>query len=441
MTYDTLIHNGIVLTVNPGFDIFSPGFVGIRGGRIAGLGPVDPGAARPRAETCIDARGGIIMPGLVNTHTHLPMTLFRGLADDLPLETWLNDHIFPAERRHITPATVGWGARLACAEMLLSGTTTCCDGYFLEDRVAAAVADSGMRAVLGQGVIDFAAPGVPDPRDNIAAARDFLARWRSQTPLITPAVFCHSPYTCSAETLRAAKALAAEHGALFQIHAAETRQECDASRARHGASPIAYLDRLGLLTPGTLLVHCVWADERDIARIAAGGAAISHNPQSNMKLASGIAPVTDFLAAGIPVGLGTDGCASNNDLDMLHEMDTAAKLHKVRSGDPTACPARTVVEMATIRGARAVGLDTVTGSLEIGKAADITVLAADAPHLVPVYHPASQVVYAARGDDVREVLVAGRRLVVEGRLQSLDAAEIRRQVTAIAREIRPWGGN
>jgi 5-methylthioadenosine/S-adenosylhomocysteine deaminase len=441
MTYDTLIHNGIVLTVNPGFDIFSPGFVGIRGGRIAGLGPVDPDTARPRAETCIDARGGIIMPGLVNTHTHLPMTLFRGLADDLPLETWLQDHIFPAERRHITPATVAWGARLACAEMLLSGTTTCCDGYFLEDQVAAAVAESGMRAVLGQGVIDFAAPGVPDPAGNITTAREFLVHWRSRAPLITPAVFCHSPYTCSADTLRAAKALAAEHGVLFQIHAAETRQECDESRDRHGLSPIAYLERLGLLTPGTLLVHCVWADERDIERIAAGGAAISHNPQSNMKLASGIAPVTDFLAAGITVGLGTDGCASNNDLDLLHEMDTAAKLHKVKSGDPTACPARTVVEMATIRGAEAVGLGAVTGSLEIGKAADITVLAADAPHLVPIYHPASHLVYAARGDDVREVLVAGRRLVAGGRLQSLDIAEIRRQVTAIARKIRPSTGS
>jgi 5-methylthioadenosine/S-adenosylhomocysteine deaminase len=441
MTYDTLIHNGIVLTVNPVFDIFSPGFVGIRGGRIAGLGPVDPDTARPRAETCIDARGGIIMPGLVNTHTHLPMTLFRGLADDLPLETWLNDHIFPAERRHITPATVAWGARLACAEMLLSGTTTCCDGYFLEDQVAAAVAESGMRAVLGQGVIDFAAPGVPDPAGNITTARKFLVHWRSRAPLITPAVFCHSPYTCSADTLRAAKALAAEHGVLFQIHAAETRQECDESRDRHGLSPIAYLERLGLLTPGTLLVHCVWADERDIERIAAGGAAISHNPQSNMKLASGIAPVTDFLAAGITVGLGTDGCASNNDLDLLHEMDTAAKLHKVKSGDPTACPARTVVEMATIRGAEAVGLGAVTGSLEIGKAADITVLAADAPHLVPIYHPASHLVYAARGDDVREVLVAGRRLVAGGRLQSLDIAEIRRQVTAIARKIRPSTGS
>jgi 5-methylthioadenosine/S-adenosylhomocysteine deaminase len=381
------------------------------------------------------------MPGLVNTHTHLPMTLFRGLADDLPLETWLNDHIFPAERRHITPATVAWGARLACAEMLLSGTTTCCDGYFLEDQVAAAVAESGMRAVLGQGVIDFAAPGVPDPAGNITTAREFLVHWRSRAPLITPAVFCHSPYTCSADTLRAAKALAAEHGVLFQIHAAETRQECDESRDRHGLSPIAYLERLGLLTPGTLLVHCVWADERDIERIAAGGAAISHNPQSNMKLASGIAPVTDFLAAGITVGLGTDGCASNNDLDLLHEMDTAAKLHKVKSGDPTACPARTVVEMATIRGAEAVGLGAVTGSLEIGKAADITVLAADAPHLVPIYHPASHLVYAARGDDVREVLVAGRRLVAGGRLQSLDIAEIRRQVTAIARKIRPSTGS
>jgi 5-methylthioadenosine/S-adenosylhomocysteine deaminase len=441
MTYDTLVHNGIVLTVNPAFDIFSPGYVGIRSGRVAALGPVDPDGARPRAETCIDARGGIIMPGLVNTHTHLPMTLFRGLADDLPLETWLHDHIFPAEGRHITPATVGWGARLACAEMLLSGTTTCCDGYFLEDQVAAAVADTGMRAVLGQGVIDFPAPGVPDPGDNITAARDFLVRWRSRTPLITPAVFCHSPYTCSPETLRAAKALAAESGALFQIHAAETRQECDASRARHGLSPIAFLDRLGLLSQGTLLVHCVWADGRDIARIAAGGAAISHNPQSNMKLASGIAPVTDFLAAGIIVGLGTDGCASNNDLDLLHEMDTAAKLHKVKSGDPTACPARTVVEMATIRGAEAIGLGAVTGSLEIGKAADIIVLAADAPHLVPLYHPASHLVYAARGDDVREVLVAGRRLVAGGRLQSLDLAEIRRRVTAIARKIRPSNGS
>jgi 5-methylthioadenosine/S-adenosylhomocysteine deaminase len=437
MTYDTLVHNGIVLTVNPDFDIFSPGFVGIRAGRIAALGPAGADTARPQAAACIDARGGIIMPGLVNTHTHLPMTLFRGLADDLPLEKWLHDHIFPAERRHISPATVGWGARLACAEMLLSGTTTCCDGYFLENQVAVAVAASGMRAVLGQGVIDFAAPGVPDPADNITTAHEFLMHWRSRSPLITPAVFCHSPYTCSADTLRAAKALAAESGALFQIHAAETRQELDQSRERHGASPIAYLDRLGLLTPGTLLVHCVWADEQDIERIAAGGAAISHNPQSNMKLASGIAPVPAFLAAGITVGLGTDGCASNNDLDLLHEMDTAAKLHKVRSGDPTACAARTVIEMATIRGAEAIGLGAVTGSLEIGKAADITVLATDAPHLVPIYHPASHLVYAARGDDVREVLVAGRHLVANGRLQSLDVGQIRREVTAIARKIRP----
>jgi len=436
MTYDLVIHNGTLVTVNPTFEIVPDGLLCIKAGKLARIESRAGNQTLPAAKEILDAGGGLIMPGLVNTHTHLPMTLFRGLADDLPLDTWLNEHIFPAENAHIKPENVRWGTLLACAEMLLSGTTTCCDGYFYENTVAEAVKTSGLRAVLAQGVIDFPAPGVPEPAENLKIPQKFVAKWHNPSSLITPSVFCHSAYTCSAETLKNAKALCIENGLLFQIHAAETRNEFRQFQDEHQATPIQYLDQLGILDENTLLIHCVWINDEDIEIIAARKSGISHNPESNAKLAAGIAPATGLLKAGIPVGLGTDGCASNNNLDLFHEMDLVAKLHKVETSDPTAMDARTVVEMATIRGARAIGLDPRIGSLEVGKQADVIIIDTERSHLAPIYHPESHIVYAAKGSDVSDVVVDGRVRVRNRKILSLDIEEIMSRVREIAAEIK-----
>lgn len=434
--FDVLIHNGLVLTVDHAFTILEKGAVGVSNGRIEKVWALPVDHTLPPARECIDARGAIVMPGLVNAHTHLPMSLFRGMADDMPLVRWLEECIFPAEARHVTPASVAPAARLSCAEMMLGGTTTCGDGYFLAGHVAGEVARSGMRAVLGQGVIDYPAPGVPDPSKNLSVARGFLEKWSGSHTLVRPSVFCHSPYTCSAHTLQAAKGLARDLGALFQIHAAETRAEWEQVQQAHGCSPIQYLDRLGLLDQKTLLVHAVWLDDADIRIVSRQGAHVVHCPESNMKLAAGVAPVPELLAAGVPVGLGTDGCASNNDLDLWGEMDMAAKLHKVRRADPTVMDAATVVRMATILGAEALGLDRWVGSLEPGKQADLILLDRDLPHLTPLYHPASHLVYVARAGDVRHVMVDGRWVVRDRQLRTMDLDDLMAQVNALARKIQ-----
>jgi len=436
MSYDLVIHNGTIVTVNNSFEIISDGLLCIKTGKLKRVEALAHNSSLPAAAETIDARGGLILPGLVNTHTHLPMTLFRGLADDLPLDVWLNTHIFPAEKAHVDPEHVRWGTLLACAEMLLSGTTTCCDGYFYENTVAEAVKTSGMRAILGQGVIDFPAPGVPDPIENIKIPDAFVTRWQHPTSLITPSVFCHSTYTCGAETLRKAKALCVERGLLFQIHAAETQNECRQIRHEHQCTPIQYLDRLEIIDENTLLIHCVWLTDKDIDIIATRGAAISHNPESNAKLAAGIAPIPEILKSGIPVGLGTDGCASNNNLDLFHEMDMAAKLHKAATFDPTTMDAKTVVEMATIGGAKAIGLDTHIGSLEVGKQADVIIVDTRKPHLSPMYHPASHIVYAAKSSDVRDVVVDGRISVRNRNVVGLDVHRIMSEVRKIAAHIK-----
>ncbi len=435
MNLDLLIHGGMVLTVNGDFDIIENGLVGVNGDTIAFVSKRPEGSPLPKAARRLDARGGIVMPGLVNTHSHLPMTLFRGMADDLPLQEWLNSHMFPAEAAHINPETARAGTLLACAEMLLSGTTTCCDGYFHEASVAEAVTEAGMRGVLGCGVIDFPAPGVPDPAENVRHAERFCRDLAGQSPLITPSIFCHSPYTCSRETLTRAKAAAAKLGVLFQIHVAETRSELEQTQAEHQKTPVGYLDTLDILGPDTLLVHCVWVNESDMEAISRRGASVSIATESNMKLASGIAPVPELMAAGIHLGLGTDGAASNNDLDMFREMDMTAKLHKARLLDPTAMNARTTLTLATRGGAGAIGLGEKTGSLEAGKQADIIILDTRRPHLVPLHAPASHVVYAARGSDVRDVMVAGRLLVENRKLLSLPLEEVMAQVRAIGSKI------
>ena len=435
MNFDTVIHNCTIITVDPDFDIIKHGIICIRDGRLERISAKAHEQELPDSKEVIDAKGGIVLPGLVNTHTHLPMTLFRGLADDLPLNIWLNEHIFPAEKENINPKSVRYGTLLACSEMLLSGTTTCCDGYFLEEIVAEAVNDSGMRAILGQGVIDFPAPGVADPSENIKNAEEFAKKWLGVSPNIIPSIFCHSPYTCSTRTLKDAKTAADNKGLLFQIHVSETKQELNQIQSEHRMTPVEYLDSIGILDANTLLAHCVWIDDHDIEIIAKQNAKISHNPESNMKLATGVAPVPRFLDSGITVGLGTDGCASNNNLDLFQEMDTTAKLHKVISHDPTVMDAKSVIIMATIGGAKAIGLGNEIGSIEVGKQADLIIIDTDKPHLTPLYNPVSHIVYAASGSDVRDVLVAGEFLVRNRKLLTLDLDHTLERVTEISKVI------
>ena len=415
MEYDCLIDGGILLTLNRNMDTIENGALLIKDKKIKDIGPAgsfDQAFVKSR----ILAHGKIIMPGLVNCHTHIPMSMFRGLADDLPLDVWLNEHIFPAEAARVNPESVAEWAAHSCKEMLLSGTTTFCDGYFLEKHAVPAVINSGMRAVLGQGVVDFPAPGVPEPKGNVQAATEFVRETSGVSSLISPSIFCHSPYTCSKETLISAKKKANELDVLFQIHVAETRNEVQMIQGLDGRSVIKYLDDLEILDEKTLIVHAVWIDGEDMAIIRRRGCGVVHCPESNMKLASGIAPAPEMINLGIPVGLGTDGCASNNDHDLMAEMDTAAKLHKVAQMDPCVMDARTTLRSATIEGARAIGLASKIGSLEPGKCADIILLDVSKPHAVPMTDPYSALVYSLKASDVSWVLVDGKVLVKDGEL-------------------------
>jgi len=412
-----LIKNGLILTMEPEQAVIENGCIIIKDSLIDFVGRCDAVPERYAIVSnmeIIDASNCIVMPGLVNCHTHLPMSMFRGLADDLPLEKWLNEHIFPAEAKEVNPESVEKWSLLSCKELLLSGTTTCCDGYFYEKEVAEAALSSGIRAVLGQGIIDFPAPGVPDPLKNIENAVDFVENMSDKSSRLYPSIFCHSPYTCSKQTLQKAKKAADAGGIIFQIHVGEIKNEKNMIRENKGLSSVRYLNSIGVLDENTLLVHCVWVDEKDIEIIKKSGASIVHCAESNMKLASGIAPVTKFLKAAIPTGLGTDGSASNNNLDLFTEMDMAAKLHKAALSDPCVMKAEEVLKMATTGGAEALGLDKITGSIRAGKKADIIIIDTDAPHLVPMYNPCSSLVYSAKGSDVRDVIVDGKILESDG---------------------------
>jgi 5-methylthioadenosine/S-adenosylhomocysteine deaminase len=433
LTADLLLINAMVLPELGSATSIDPGYVAVRDGRIAQLGPMaDLGAVLARE--VIDARGGVVLPGLVNGHCHAAMTLFRGLADDLPLMTWLQDHIFPAETRSVNPEMVYWCTRLAAAEMLLSGTTTVADGYFCMEEAARAFSEAGMRAVVAQGIIDFPAPGVPDPADNIAAAAGFIDGWLGRDPLITPALFAHSPYTCSAKTLRAAKELARSRGVVLFIHVAETRDEQGLIRDPQGPSPVRHLDALGILDEGTVCVHCVWADDEDLDILARRGASIVICPQSHLKLASGTVPLKEMLAKRIKVALGTDGAASNNSLDLFREMDVCAKVQKLRDLDPVAVRAGEVLRMATAMGARVLGFAGQCGVLKPGAPADLIVVDRQQPHLQPFFGP-DLLVYSARGSDVRTVIVGGRLVVRDGTLLTIDLAETMARVRELAQPL------
>jgi 5-methylthioadenosine/S-adenosylhomocysteine deaminase len=435
---DLLITGDYLLTFNQKEAVVERGSVAVKADRIVAIGETSSVKEKIEAREALDASGCLIMPGLINLHTHAAMTCFRGLADDLPLQEWLHEHIFPAEASHITEETVYWATLLAAVEMVKSGTTTFCDGYFYEDSAARAIATSGIRAIVGQGVVDFPAPGVPDPRINVKAAEAFVSRWQNKSPRLIPSIFCHSVYTCSPETLVAAKEICAEHMILFQIHLAENQAELEETQQRYGRRPVDHLLTLGLLDKNTLCHHAVRVNEEEIELLAQSGVGISHNPESNMKLASGVAPLPKMLSAGAKVGLGTDGCASNNNLDLFQEMDKAAKLHKVHQGDPSLSSAVQIVEMATKGGAVALGMADILGSLEPGKKADLITIDLNQPHLTPMYEPCSHLVYAARGADVRDVIVDGRIVVRRGELVDIDEQEVMGKVREIASRIGRW---
>ena len=433
---DLLISGGMVLTFNQDREIWKNGAVAVAGDGVVAVGKSSDLVKEIEAKEELDASGCLVMPGLINLHTHAAMTCFRGLADDLPLQTWLHQHIFPAEESHITEEIVYWATLLAIVEMIKSGTTTFCDGYFYEDGAAKAVVASGIRAMLAQGVIDFPAPGVPDPRINLKAAEAFVFRWRSKSPRLVPSIFCHSVYTCSPETLAGAKEICEEHEVFFQIHLAENQAELDETRQRYGYHPVEHLQTLGLLDARTLCHHSVRVKDKEMEIMARHGVGVSHNPESNMKLASGVAPLPQMLAAGIKVGLGTDGCASNNNLDMFQEMDTAAKLHKVYQGDPALSSALQIAAMATVGGAAALGMADTLGSLEPGKKADLITIDLNQPHLTPMYEPCSHLVYAARGADVRDAVIDGKVIMRQRRLLEVDEQEVMARVREIADRIR-----
>jgi 5-methylthioadenosine/S-adenosylhomocysteine deaminase len=433
---DLLISGDFVLTFNEGKEILEKGAVAVSGDGIVAVGETARLAEEIEAKEELDASGCLVMPGLINLHTHAAMSCFRGLADDLPLQEWLHEYIFPAEATHVSEENVYWATLLAVVEMIKSGTTTFCDGYFYEDGAARAVVASGIRAVLGQGVVDFPAPGVPDPRINLKAAEAFVFRWQGKSARVMPSIFCHSPYTCSPATLIGAKDICREHEVFFQIHLAETRTELEETQQRYGHRPVYHLETLGLLDAQTICHHAVMVNDEEIELLAHSGVGVSHNPESNMKLASGVAPLPKMLAAGVKVGLGTDGCASNNNLDLFQEMDTAAKLHKVHQGDPALSSALQVAAMATKGGAAALGMSQVLGSLEPGKKADLIVIDLNQPHLTPMYEPCSHLVYAARGADVRDAVIDGSIIMRERRLLDVDEQEVMAKVREIAESIR-----
>ena len=413
-----------VITEDSGARVIEDGAVAVRGARILAVGKRAGIDARFTAAHRLDRPDAILAPGLINTHTHAAMSLFRGIADDKKLQDWLNNYIFPAEAKNVTPDFVRWGTRLGCLEMLLGGTTTFTDMYYFEDVVAEVAQEAGMRGVLGETIIKFPVADNKTPADALLFTEKYLTRFHDD-PLVTPAVAPHALYTNSDQTLRAARALANKYGAPLVIHLSETKQENDDIFAARHMSPTRVLDSLGVFNGRTVAAHCVWVDEADMAILKARGVGIAHCPSSNMKLASGVAPVVRMLALDLPVGLGPDGPAgSNNDFNMFEEMDLAAKLQKVTAMNPEVLPASTALEMATIRGARALGMEKEIGSLEVGKRADMILVNVTRPNAVPMYDPISQMVYALKAEDVTDVMVNGKPVVANGKILTLNETEI-----------------
>ncbi len=438
-TVDTILTGGAVLTMDADFTILDPGAVAVRNGEIVAVGPAGEIVTQYESGEVVDCSGKAVLPGLINAHTHAPMVLLRGLADDLRLDVWLMGYIMPVEREFVRPDFCWLGTQLACAEMIRSGTTCFADMYYHEEAVADATARAGLRAVCGQTILKFPAPDAMSYDESLARTRDFIQRWKGHK-LITPSVAPHAAYTATPEMLHASAALAREFDVPLQIHVAETAHEVEEMRETVGMSPVPWLKRHNVLDPKTIAMHCVHVTEDELLTLQRHNTSIVHNPTSNLKLASGFAPVARMLELGLNIGVGTDGVASNNDLDMFEELRLAAFLAKGVTRDPTALPARQALEMATIMGARALHLDHVVGSLEPGKRADIIVVNLGTVHNSPDFRRDkeliySQLVYAAKGNDVTHAMCDGDWLMRDRQLLTLDAEALKAQAQEVAQRI------
>jgi 5-methylthioadenosine/S-adenosylhomocysteine deaminase len=421
---DSLIVGGTIVTMDSQRRVIENGTVAIKGGSIVDIGPAAEINANYASKTRIDATGKLVLPGFINGHTHAPMTLLRGLKDDVALDIWLKDYIFPAEAKNVTEDFVRWGTRLAAAEMIRSGVTTFVDMYYFEDAIAEETKAAGMRAILGESWLDFPVPDNKTHAAAVAYTEKFLQRWKGD-PLIHAAPAPHSIYLCSEQTLREVQALARKYNAPILIHVAEIKKELDDSVKQNGVTPVQYMERIGLLGPNIIAAHCVWTDENDRKLLAQRGVGCIHNPSSNMMLASGVAPVVEQRTAGVAVGLGTDGpSGSNNDLDLMEEIDLAAKLQKITKMDPRALGAKDALEMATIGGAKAIHMEKEIGSLEVGKKADLILMNLNTPNAVPLYDVYSQVAYALKSSNIETVIVGGRSVMREHKLLTLNEPAI-----------------
>lgn len=430
---DLLITGGTVLTLEPGARPIPDGAVAVKGERIVAVGPRD--SVEIRAGKVLDAGGGLILPGFVNTHTHLAMVLLRGLADDLPLKEWLEKHIWPAEKAVMDAETVRLGTLWAAVESLKAGVTCVCDMYFHAPTVARALEEIGIRGVVPESIIDFPTPSCPSPEVALERQRELCETYRRH-PLITPAVAAHAPYSVNARNIAKAAELAEAFDVPFLIHVAETRWEMESFQKEKGATPVQYLADLGVLSSRTVAAHCVHVTEEDIATLAELQVGVAANPVSNLKLASGVAPLPHMLARGVKVGFGTDGAASNNTLDLLRDGQLAALLYKGVTHDPTSLPAATVLQLLTAGGADVLGLGEEVGTLAVGKRADVICMAVEDPHAVPLYDPVSHLVYAARASDVRHVVVNGKVVVENRKVLTVDEAVLREEVRRLAARVK-----
>jgi len=413
-----------LITMNKKEQIIENGAVVVKNGRIADIGEF--GEILKKYKEQIPVYGNshsALMPGFINTHTHAAMVLFRGIADDLPLKQWLTEHIWPREAKFLSEEFVYDGTLLACLEMLKSGTTTFSDMYFFTESIAKAAKDAGIKAVVGQGVLDFPTPSGSGAKDYLAKAEDFIKNFKSDDYII-PAVAPHAIYTCSRETLLSCKELALKYNVPMHIHLSETFQEVEESLNRHGLRPVKYLDSIGLLEAKIIAAHCVWLNEEEIEIMAKHNVGVSHCIESNLKLSSGIAPVAKMIRKGVKVSMGTDGAASNNNLDLLEEISIAAKVQKGITADPTVLDVKTCMKMLTIWAAEGLGLEKEIGSIEVGKKADMILMNLRKPHLQPIYDIYSTIIYSAKASDIEDVFVNGVPVILNGRAQFIDEDEI-----------------
>jgi 5-methylthioadenosine/S-adenosylhomocysteine deaminase len=431
---DIIVTNGLILTINKEGTIINNGAIVIDKEKIIVVGDSEEILQKYTSKQIIDAQGKIVMPGFVNAHTHLAMTVFRGIADDITLSDWLHKYIFPAEAKYVTPKMVEIGSKLAMIEMIQGGTTCFNDMYYYEDEVAKAAIDIGMRGIVAEGLIDFPVPNSPTPQDGINYTKMLIAKYKDN-PLVSVGIAVHAPYTCSDDLIVTAKDFADKYNVNYHIHVAETKWEVDEIKEAHKLSPVEYLDSLGVLSKNVIAAHSVWLTPEDIEKYEKNRVGVAHNPVCNMKISSGVAPIPELLTSKVKVGLGTDGAASNNNLSMVQEMNTMSMLHKFTKMDPTVISAEDIVRIATIGSATVIGKDDEIGSLEIGKKADIILIDTSFPNMTPFYNPYAAIVYSMLGNEVSDVIINGEIIMRNNKILTIDEETIKKQVTEMAKSI------